>query len=325
MVDEVTLLRPRRDRAARPAGRRAAARGAGAHRPASRPWASGSVVAGRRRRAGVRMSTTWLTGHEAAPTAVPAHRVRRHAGPARRRPGADLRRARRAGPERVDALGPVRRLVLLDRRQRRRDRRRLPRRAPRRSPASARVARARTGRCCPPTGPDVVLVAAACWRSGTRAPRTTCIPTWRCCSARRARPARPSWCGSRTTNLRSNAGEHRVLPRLTADDRAATTLPLHYCYGLSVVNSHLLVGRRPGAHRRVGRRRALLGPRSRRGTARPRSPGCPTPSTCSTRVGFAAPRPAGAALRHPGRRPHGAGAGPALRRGSAASAASTSS
>lgn len=29
---------------------------------------------------------------------------------------------------------------------------------------------------------------------------------------------------------------------LTADDRAITSLPLHYCYGLSVVHSHLLVG-----------------------------------------------------------------------------------
>jgi acyl-CoA synthetase (AMP-forming)/AMP-acid ligase II len=43
-------------------------------------------------------------------------------------------------------------------------------------------------------------------------------------------------------NLRSNAASIASYLRLTPDDRAATSLPLHYCYGLSVVNSHLLTG-----------------------------------------------------------------------------------
>ena len=43
-------------------------------------------------------------------------------------------------------------------------------------------------------------------------------------------------------NIRSNAKSIATYLGLTADDRAATTLPMHYCYGLSVVNSHLLVG-----------------------------------------------------------------------------------
>ncbi len=43
-------------------------------------------------------------------------------------------------------------------------------------------------------------------------------------------------------NLRSNAESIATYLGLRADDRAATTLPMHYCYGLSVVNSHLLVG-----------------------------------------------------------------------------------
>ena len=43
-------------------------------------------------------------------------------------------------------------------------------------------------------------------------------------------------------NIRSNAESIATYLGLTADDRAATTLPMHYCYGLSVVNSHLLVG-----------------------------------------------------------------------------------
>lgn len=43
-------------------------------------------------------------------------------------------------------------------------------------------------------------------------------------------------------NLRSNAASIARYLDLTPDDRAATTLPLHYCYGLSVLNSHLAAG-----------------------------------------------------------------------------------
>ncbi|BDZ53825.1 AMP-binding protein [Agromyces marinus] len=43
-------------------------------------------------------------------------------------------------------------------------------------------------------------------------------------------------------NVRSNARSIADYLGLTPDDRAATTLPLGYCYGLSVVNSHLLAG-----------------------------------------------------------------------------------
>ncbi len=43
-------------------------------------------------------------------------------------------------------------------------------------------------------------------------------------------------------NLRSNAESISTYLGLTSHDRAATTLPMHYCYGLSVVNSHLLAG-----------------------------------------------------------------------------------
>ncbi|WP_346231536.1 AMP-binding protein [Parafrigoribacterium mesophilum] len=41
-------------------------------------------------------------------------------------------------------------------------------------------------------------------------------------------------------NLHSNASAIADYLGLTPADRAATTLPLHYCYGLSVLNSHLL-------------------------------------------------------------------------------------
>ncbi|MEU0395578.1 AMP-binding protein [Streptomyces sp. NPDC006208] len=43
-------------------------------------------------------------------------------------------------------------------------------------------------------------------------------------------------------NLQSNAESIARYLDIREDDRAATTLPLHYCYGLSVVNSHLLRG-----------------------------------------------------------------------------------
>jgi acyl-CoA synthetase (AMP-forming)/AMP-acid ligase II len=43
-------------------------------------------------------------------------------------------------------------------------------------------------------------------------------------------------------NLRSNAAAIALYLHLGPDSRAATTLPIHYCYGLSVVNSHLWAG-----------------------------------------------------------------------------------
>ncbi|WP_438855392.1 AMP-binding protein [Agromyces sp. M3QZ16-3] len=44
------------------------------------------------------------------------------------------------------------------------------------------------------------------------------------------------------TNVTANARSIADYLSLTPDDRAATTLPLGYCYGLSVVNSHLVAG-----------------------------------------------------------------------------------
>jgi hypothetical protein len=41
-------------------------------------------------------------------------------------------------------------------------------------------------------------------------------------------------------NLLSNAQAIAAYLRITPADRAATTLPMHYCYGLSVLNSHLV-------------------------------------------------------------------------------------
>jgi acyl-CoA synthetase (AMP-forming)/AMP-acid ligase II len=43
-------------------------------------------------------------------------------------------------------------------------------------------------------------------------------------------------------NLDANAGAIAEYLAITDTDRAATTLPMHYCYGLSVINSHLQRG-----------------------------------------------------------------------------------
>ncbi|MFJ6028111.1 AMP-binding protein [Pseudarthrobacter sp. NPDC092424] len=43
-------------------------------------------------------------------------------------------------------------------------------------------------------------------------------------------------------NVQANAEAISEYLRLSSDDRAATTLPMSYCYGLSVINSHLAVG-----------------------------------------------------------------------------------
>nr|WP_260859879.1 AMP-binding protein [Streptomyces cupreus] len=43
-------------------------------------------------------------------------------------------------------------------------------------------------------------------------------------------------------NLQANAESIATYLDIREDDRAATSLPMHYCYGLSVINSHLLRG-----------------------------------------------------------------------------------
>jgi acyl-CoA synthetase (AMP-forming)/AMP-acid ligase II/peptidoglycan/LPS O-acetylase OafA/YrhL len=45
-----------------------------------------------------------------------------------------------------------------------------------------------------------------------------------------------------STNLESNARAIAAYLGLRAEDRGVTSLPIHYCYGLSVLNSHLEVG-----------------------------------------------------------------------------------
>ena len=120
-------------------------------------------------------------------------------------------------------------------------------------------------------------------------------------------------------NVASNAAAIADYLALTPADRAITTLPLHYCYGLSVLHSHLVAGAS-----------VVLTDLSvvdecfwdlvRRAPARPASPACRTPSTCWPP---AASRPA--TCRRCGRSPrpavastpttYAAGAGSAASRG----------
>ena len=81
-------------------------------------------------------------------------------------------------------------------------------------------------------------------------------------------------------NLLANATAIAEALQVRDDDRAVTTLPLHYCYGLSVVHSHLLRGAAL-----VLTERSVLdeGSGSCSGApAPPRSRRCRTPSTCSS-------------------------------------------
>ena len=111
-------------------------------------------------------------------------------------------------------------------------------------------------------------------------------------------------------NVRSNAASIASYLGLTADDRAATSLPLHYCYGLSVLNSHLPSGQ-PAADRRVGRRRTVLDRVRRRGGHVVRRGALHLRP--ARRRWLRRPGPAVAALHHPGRRPHGPRPRPAVR------------
>ena len=150
------------------------------------------------------------------------------------------------------------------------------------------------------------------WTSAAAGVPTTSTRTWPSCSAPRGRPARPSWCGSRHDNLESNATAIAAYLGLVPADRAALTLPLHYCYGLSVLHSHLAVG----ASVLVGAG-SVVDPcfweRVRREQVTNLA-GVPHTFELLDRAGFADHGAAVAPLRDPGRRPHGPRGGPPPRR-----------
>jgi len=98
--------------------------------------------------------------------------------------------------------------------------------------------------------PDQVLPraygASASWTDGgfapTGRPAPALHPDLRLLLSTSGSTGSPKLVRLSRTNLESNAGSIASYLGLTADDRAITTLPLDYCYGLSVLNSHLSVG-----------------------------------------------------------------------------------
>ena len=215
---------------------------------------------------------------------------------------------------------------------------RAPTTSTRSSPTSPRSSRPRGPRRPrrPPRGahalvaaydPDVVCTADGDSRRRTphHAARTTCTPTSRCCSAPPAPPARPKLVRLSHDNVASNAAAIADYLALPPTDRAVTTLPLHYCYGLSVLHCHLAPRRGVVLTDLSRRRRAASGSCSA-GTGATSFAGRAAhlrparPRAASTR-----PRPADAALRHPGRRPARARATCAAGAGSAAAAGGTCS
>ena len=113
-------------------------------------------------------------------------------------------------------------------------------------------------------------------------------------------------------NLVANAAAIAEYLDIRETDRAATTLPMSYCYGLSVIHSHLLrgAGLILTEHSVVDDEFWELF-RRHGGTA---FAGVPYTFELLERVGFDSHGPAGSAVRHPGRRPDAARAGPPIRR-----------
>ena len=129
--------------------------------------------------------------------------------------------------------------------------------------------------------PDVVVRRRTTCVSGATAPRHDLHPDLALLLSTSGSTGSPKLVRLSHDNLRSNAASIADYLGLTPDDRAITSLPLHYCYGLSVRAQPPAGRRRAGADRPVRRRRVLLA--ARRATpARRRSPACPTPSSCSS-------------------------------------------
>ena len=123
-------------------------------------------------------------------------------------------------------------------------------------------------------------------------------------------------------NLRSNAASIADYLGLTPADRAITSLPLHYCYGLSVVNSHLVAGAELVLTDRRWSTSASGSLFARAGATS--FAGVPYTFDLLDRAGFADADLPDAALRHPGRRPPRPRARTPLSRSGAAAAGTSS-
>jgi acyl-CoA synthetase (AMP-forming)/AMP-acid ligase II/acyl carrier protein len=92
--------------------------------------------------------------------------------------------------------------------------------------------------------PDTVVGAAGAWEPDARRPSTTheLHPDLALLLSTSGSTGSPKVVRLSRANLDANAGAIAQYLRLGPADRAMTTLPMQYCYGLSVINSHLHAG-----------------------------------------------------------------------------------
>lgn len=92
--------------------------------------------------------------------------------------------------------------------------------------------------------PDVVCTAASGWRLSPegREPRHELHRDLALLMSTSGSTGSPKLVRLSVENLEANARAIAEYLALTPEDRAITTLPLHYCYGLSVLTSHLVSG-----------------------------------------------------------------------------------
>ena len=90
--------------------------------------------------------------------------------------------------------------------------------------------------------PDVIIDAAGRIDHRTRRPSHRLHPDLTLLASTSGSTGSPKAVRLSAENLRSNAASIAEYLQIAETDRAATTLPLSYCYGASVVHSHLSVG-----------------------------------------------------------------------------------
>ncbi len=178
----------------------------------------------------------------------------------------DLRRARRPGRRAGGRAGSDPAAGAARGRQRRRERRHAtwPR-----SPAGTRSCWRRRGT---PTAtrtsstryrPDVVQVAGGDPRELRAGTAHDLHPDLAVLLSTSGSTGSPKLVRLSLANVVANAAASPTTSAIRPTDRAITSLPLHYCYGLSVLHQPPAQRRRRRAHRPVGRRRVLLGPGDR--------------------------------------------------------------
>ena len=92
--------------------------------------------------------------------------------------------------------------------------------------------------------PDIIVTSDSGWRMEERRASTVHVlhPDLALLLSTSGTTGSPKLVRLSRQNLQSNAAAIATYLGLTSRDRAITTLPMQYCYGLSVINSHLHAG-----------------------------------------------------------------------------------